>query len=109
MQHRGELDESAEFSNKQLSVATLLYVATLGGAEVCNLEHTVGSFVVGKSFDAVLVNVRNDAGNPALWGSDLAPKSLEGMLEQFFFCGDDRNISRVYVQGKLIGGTAFTR
>jgi guanine deaminase len=31
------------------------------------------------------------------------------MLEQFFFTGDDRNISRVYVQGKLIGGTSFSR
>ncbi|KAJ6597045.1 hypothetical protein DFH09DRAFT_905111 [Mycena vulgaris] len=109
MQHRGELGVPAEFSNKQLSVASLLYLATFGGAEVCNLENSVGSFAIGKSFDALVISVRDDAGNPAIWGSDSAPRSLEGMLEQFFFCGDDRNISRVYVQGKLIGGTAFTR
>jgi guanine deaminase len=29
------------------------------------------------------------------------------MLERFFFCGDDRNIRRVYVQGRLIGGKDF--
>ncbi|KAJ6630609.1 hypothetical protein B0H10DRAFT_1982024 [Mycena sp. CBHHK59/15] len=86
MQHRGDPPEPAGFSNKQLLVASLLYLATLGGAEL---------------FDALVVNVRNDAGNPAL--------NLEGMLEQFFYCGDDRNISGVYVQGKLIGGTSFTR
>ncbi|KAJ7741578.1 Metallo-dependent hydrolase [Mycena maculata] len=106
MQTRGNPDASAEFSNKQLSVASLLYLATSGGAEVCDLENSVGSFSVGKSFDALQVNVRNNAGNPAMWGSDSGPRSLEGMLEQFLFCGDDRNISRVYVQGKLIGGTA---
>ncbi|KAJ7510029.1 Metallo-dependent hydrolase [Mycena galericulata] len=109
MQRRGDPDPSTEYSNRQLSVANLLYLATMGGAEVCNLENSVGSFSVGKSFDAIQVNVRNDAGNPALWESDSAPRSLEGMLEQFFFCGDDRNICRVYVQGKLIGGTAFIR
>lgn len=32
---------------------------------------------------------------------------LEGMLERFLFCGDDRNIRRVYVRGRLIGGKEF--
>ncbi|KAJ7775024.1 hypothetical protein B0H16DRAFT_83154 [Mycena metata] len=104
MQHRDEPAAPGKFSNRQLSVASLLYLATLGGAEVCNLENSVGSFAVGKSFDALVVNVRNDAGNPAMWAEDSAPRNLETMLEQFFFCGDDRNISRVYVQGQLIGG-----
>ncbi|KAJ7097783.1 hypothetical protein B0H15DRAFT_822701 [Mycena belliarum] len=109
MQHRGDpAAPPAQFSNKQFSVASLLYLATLGGAAVCNLETSVGSFSVGKSFDALIVSVRNDAGNPTIW-SGSAPRTPEGMLEQFFFCGDDRNISSVYVQGKLIGGTAFTR
>ncbi|KAJ7343327.1 hypothetical protein DFH08DRAFT_872372 [Mycena albidolilacea] len=109
MQHRGEAPAPGAFGNRQLSVASLLYLATLGGAEVCSLEKSVGSFSPGKSFDALVVSVRNDAGNPAIWGSDSAPRDLAGMLEQFFFTGDDRNISRVYVQGKLIGGTSFSR
>lgn len=109
MENRENPTPAGRFSNKQLSIATLLYLATLGGAEVCNLEKSVGSFSVGKSFDALVVSVRSEAGNPAIWGFDSAPRDLEGMLEQFFFCGDDRNISRVYVQGKLIGGTAFRR
>lgn len=116
--HSKPSDTSAtKFRNKQLSVATLLYLATMGGAEVCDLKKYVGSFAPGKSFDALVVSVRNDAGNPALWGvdselsgSNRAPESkesLDRMLERFLFCGDDRNISMVYVQGRLIGGKEY--
>ncbi|GLB34642.1 putative amidohydrolase family protein [Lyophyllum shimeji] len=96
------------FANRQLSVATLLYLATLGGAEVCGLEKVVGSFAPGKSFDALIIDARNNCGNPGLWypDHDIAGNSkptLDGLLERFLFCGDDRNISRVYVQGRFIG------
>ncbi|KAJ8079089.1 hypothetical protein AAF712_006467 [Marasmius tenuissimus] len=97
------------FGNKQLSVASLLYLATLGGAQVCDLEDRVGSFSPGKSFDALVVDVRTSMGNPALWGSDsgvAGTKDLDTMLERFLYCGDDRNISMVYVQGKRIGGAS---
>ncbi|KAF7974821.1 hypothetical protein HWV62_11175 [Athelia sp. TMB] len=107
------------FADKQLSIPTLFYLATMGGAEVCCLEDRIGSFAVGKSFDALIVNVSESAGNPALWsgldedenvtGSKDATKMLESMLERFLFCGDDRNIQRVYVQGRFIGGTSFSR
>ena len=111
-----------KFASRQLSVATLLYLATLGGAEVCNLSHRIGSLEAGKAFDALVVSVRTSAGNPAVWGSDLErdlglgqiegdggrhrseKEELEAMLERFLFCGDDRNIRRVYVQGRSIGG-----
>jgi len=112
-------DTSAtKFRNRQLSVANLFYLATMGGAEVCNLEKYVGSFAPGKSFDALVVSVRDDAGNPAIWGVDsessqvirqTSDEALERMLEQFLFCGDDRNVSMVYVQGRLIGGKEFKR
>ena len=38
-----------------------------------------------------------------------AKEELEGMLERFLFCGDDRNIRRVYVQGRLVGGKEFAQ
>ena len=103
------------FTDQQLSVVTLLYLATLGGAQLCCLDHQVGSFAPGKSFDALVVNVRDDSGNPAIWGSlgetdglaENARNVLEGMLERFLFCGDDRNISRVYVKGRFIGGREY--
>lgn len=99
---------------KKFDVAMLLYLATLGGAEVCCLQDRIGSFKEGKAFDALLVNVRDDSGNPAVWGynpnRDLAEgdclrkEVLKEWLERFFFCGDDRNIRQVIVQGSVIGG-----
>ncbi|KAF7323100.1 hypothetical protein HMN09_00090200 [Mycena chlorophos] len=85
-----------QFTDKQLSMETLLYLATLGGAAVCNLEKIVGSFAVGKSFDALLVNVGNEARNPGIWGSaGSALGSVRGHLEQFLWGGDDPQITLV--------------
>jgi len=107
----------AEFTDQPLSVATLFHLATLGGAQVCCLEDKVGSFATGKSFDALIVSVRDEMGNPSLWGglgegeagAQSGEDSLRGMLERFLFTGDDRNISRVYVQGRFIGGREFRK
>ncbi len=84
---------------------------------MCGLDNQIGDFKVGKSFDALLVSVREEAGNPFVWGVRTGPSEvvglrdkkdlLEGCLERFLFCGDDRNIRRVYVQGRLIGGKTF--
>lgn len=128
--HHGHLPGHAPpsgdgFASKQLSIPTLLYLATLGGADVCNIGARVGSLEPGKAFDALVVRLHTDAGNPGVWGADLDRElgitrgdkketvqeaqrhELEGLLERFLFCGNDRNIRRVYVQGRFIGGTEF--
>ncbi|KAI0062304.1 guanine deaminase [Artomyces pyxidatus] len=108
----------ATFAGRQLPLSALLHLATLGGAQVCGLQDRVGSLAPGKAFDALLVSVRADAGNPGLWGADLdrelctgdgARGGLDAMLERFFFTGDDRNVRRVYVQGRWIGGAEERR
>ena len=109
---------NSTYADCQLPLATLLHLATLGGAQVCSLEDRVGSFAPGKAFDALLVSACGDAGNPGLWGADLDEelhvklekrKDLEVWLERFLFTGDDRNIKRVYVQGRWIGGAERIR
>lgn len=103
------------FANKQLPIPTLLYLATVGGAQLCNLDHIIGNFAVGKSFDALVISTRPEAGNPAVVepGDHIHPpgtgdeEKLHEHLERFLFCGDDRNISRVFVQGRCIGGRLF--
>jgi guanine deaminase len=109
---------TSTYADCQLPLATLLHLATLGGAQVCGLEDRIGSFAPGKAFDALLVSARGDAGNPGLWGADLDEelhvkhdkrKELEVWLERFLFTGDDRNIKRVYVQGHWIGGAECIR
>lgn len=106
------------FTNEKLSIAALLYLATLGGAHVCCLQDRIGSFEKGKAFDALLVSVSDETGNPGIWGynperdstdvtAQNADKSLMEWLERFLFCGDDRNIRRVIVQGRMIGGQDY--
>ncbi|KAH0830626.1 hypothetical protein J3R83DRAFT_2081 [Lanmaoa asiatica] len=108
--HRDHSNKEGKFTNQKLGIATLLYLATKGGAEVCCLQDRIGSFEPGKAFDALLVSVRNESGNPAIWSYDLErdPSSessnLKRWLERFLFCGDNRNIRRVIVQGTVIGG-----
>ncbi|KAF8660610.1 hypothetical protein AX16_001589 [Volvariella volvacea WC 439] len=115
--------DGTKFEGRQLPVATLFYLATLGGAQVCDIDKYVGSIEEGKSFDALVVDVSDDAGNPGIWGfgpdgekvvntnpgtetRDIKKEKdeLEKRLERFLFCGDDRNIAKVFVQGKLVGG-----
>ncbi|THH07287.1 hypothetical protein EW145_g3472 [Phellinidium pouzarii] len=116
-------DSHSQFANKQLPLATLLYLATMGGASLCCMTDKIGSFAPGKSFDALLVSGRPETKNPAMWSlpddfmessnrgnhydGEKARRRLDEMLERFFFGGDDRNILRVFVQGNCIGGTAL--
>ena len=91
---------------------------------------------MGKSFDALLVNVGENSTNPALWGMNVLAtprngtadaagataeasnadvevgleekkKIVNGWLECFLYGGDDRNIEKVYVQGRFVGGRTF--
>ena len=94
-------------SAQGLPVATLLYLATLGGASLCNLEAHIGSFALGKQFDALYVSLRK-GGNPAVWFEEGRAEKLEQQLERFLFGGDDRNIRKVWVKGRLVGGVEYS-
>ncbi|KAF9069871.1 hypothetical protein BDP27DRAFT_1324738 [Rhodocollybia butyracea] len=97
------------FSGSPLALATLFFLATLGGAQVCALEDRIGSLDVGKAWDALIVDLQ-EGSNPALWSQESEEEernNLAHQLERFIFCGDDRNVYGVWVQGRLIGGTSF--
>ncbi|CEL62969.1 hypothetical protein RSOLAG1IB_10616 [Rhizoctonia solani AG-1 IB] len=100
-----------KLANKTLPLSALLHLSTLGGAQLCNLDQTIGSIEAGKEFDAVLVSVRPEAANANVWanlaggaGEEMPTDKLEALLEKFFFCGDDRNVRKVWVRGRLVGG-----
>lgn len=99
----------------QLALAEILYLATLGGAHVCSLQDRVGNFVVGKEFDALLIDPGVEGGNVDIFEEDAA--EWDRVLSKWAFngydilvnrntnaCRDDRNIRKVWVQGRLVAG-----
>lgn len=69
----------------------------MGGAIALDLQDTIGSLEPGKAFDALLVDVAV-AGSPIdLFETD----TVEDMVQKWFNLGDDRNILKRWVQGKL--------
>ncbi|KAF9372543.1 hypothetical protein CPC16_002375 [Podila verticillata] len=81
-----------------LKVPELFYLATMGGARVMGLEAVIGSFAVGKEFDAILVNTAVENSPLDVFDHD----TVESMFEKYLFMGDDRNNEKVYVQGKEV-------
>lgn len=83
-----------------LGFAEIVYLATVGSAQVVALEHKLGNFEPGKSFDALIVDTGlEDCINIAGWeADDLA------LVKKWVFMGDDRSIRKVFVDGKLVAG-----
>lgn len=85
---------------KPLTAAESFSLATLNGAISLNLENDLGNFVEGKLFDALIVDVFACPQIPR--SGLLEAESLANLFEKFLFCGDDRCISSVFVNGKQI-------
>lgn len=84
--------------DKGLKIAEAFYLATLGGAEVCCLEEKVGNFEVGKELDALVVDWERDGVMTMVEKED----ELGTVFEKFVMTGDDRNIVRVFVKGRVV-------
>lgn len=99
------LSERTGNSNDVLSVGNVLFIATLGGAEVCNASNFVGNFAVGKQWDAQLINLDVE-GSPVDVFSWQLPKDpverIEHLVHKWMYVGDDRNTAKVWVDGKLV-------
>lgn len=91
-------DVSAAALQHLLTWEDALYLATAGGAAALGLEGVVGHFAVGMEFDALLI----DCGVAEVFDvlGDEGSDDPMLLLERFINNGDDRNIIRVWVQGK---------
>lgn len=67
---------STHQAREPLSIENLFYIATLGGARVCNLEDRIGNFEVGKEFDAIFIQTGAHQGQSQDRGSGELPFSL---------------------------------
>ncbi|CEJ53661.1 hypothetical protein PMG11_00012 [Penicillium brasilianum] len=87
--------------DEPLSLAEGFYLATMGGAQVCGLDDKIGSFAVGKEFDALEVHTI-DLDRPGVMSLVEEEDSNFVIFEKFLMTGDDRNIARVYVRGRSV-------
>lgn len=103
--------EAQKPAEKALSLDEVFYLATLGGASVCGVDGKVGSFELGKEFDAVVVRpnmiVSGDASSEIRnTGGVMTPieegDNVRAVFEKFIVSGDDRNIAEVYVKGRRV-------
>jgi guanine deaminase len=83
-----------------LNFQEIVYLATMGSAQVVSLENKIGNFEPGKCFDALLVDTGlEDCVNISGWEkNDLA------LVKKWVFMGDDRSIRKVFVGGRLVAG-----
>ncbi|KAF6206470.1 hypothetical protein GE061_017703 [Apolygus lucorum] len=88
---------------KPLTYPEVFFLATLGGAEALNKQESIGNFMVGKDFDALLIDTewqnRPDMNAPTFTMTD---HSLIERVQKLIYSGDDRNIAEVYVCGRLV-------
>ncbi|KAI9276759.1 guanine deaminase [Phascolomyces articulosus] len=97
MAHR---DRQQEYEH--LGTAELVYLATLGGARVLGLQDTIGNFVVGKAFDALIVDLGSSQGSVDLMGNETPLQKVE----KFLFNGNDQSLAHVFVQGRRVAGSS---
>ncbi|RMD42105.1 hypothetical protein DV735_g3035, partial [Chaetothyriales sp. CBS 134920] len=90
-----------------LSVADALYLATVGGAKVVGMAGKLGAFDDGLLWDAQEIDLGLDVTSE---GDQLADslvdifgwESWEDRVAKWVWNGDDRNVRRVWVGGRLV-------
>ncbi len=87
-----------QLQGQNLHPLKALYMATLGNARALQLDAFVGNFAVGKEADFVVINL-----SPTLVQQrrQQTAKSLSETLFALMTLGDEQNIARTYVMGKL--------
>ena len=73
------------------------WLATLGGAKSLGLQHKIGTLKVGLEFDAIVLSPKDSP--IQIFHRDKLPD----IFQKLCVLGDDRNVKRVFVQGREIG------
>lgn len=94
---------------KLVTVADALYMATLGGAIACDMGKELGSFEMGKWFDAQLIDILSADLNIDVFdfqeiSSDdpNLQEKIGHLVHRWIFCGDDRNCVKVWCNGRKV-------
>ncbi|CAI5724695.1 unnamed protein product [Hyaloperonospora brassicae] len=92
-----------------LSYAEAFHLATVGSAEALGLGDTVGNFMIGKDFDALVVDPYCANGPIDKPFDPVEVADVLHTLQKFLFLGDDRNIISVFVKGRQVKGVVSER
>lgn len=91
-----------QLQGQNLHPLKALYMATLGNARSLRLDRHIGNFHSGKEADFVVLDL---AATPLQENRQAVSKSLTETLCTLMTLGDEHNIARTYIMGKL----AFSR
>lgn len=104
----GQVPETAEnMKYEPIDYKQAVFLATLGGAQAMALDKKIGNFMIGKSFDALLIDTYAGAVDKfdlpkVLTQNTSAEENFQKLLEKFIYVGDDRNILKVFVNGREV-------
>lgn len=90
--------ETESNENYVLDYQEVFYLATLGGAKALAIDDRIGNFEVGKDFDALIISMQDPNSSIDI----LLPYDTRELVQKFIYLGDDRNVKKVYVSGKLV-------
>lgn len=82
-----------------------IYIKRKYSIVALKLDDKIGSFEVGKDFDALVVDVYGGGGQIDRYPYSVAGNEEErviALLQRFVYVGDDRNITQVYVKGRNV-------
>lgn len=92
-------------SKYNVGIAECLWLATVGGAKVVGMEGKLGEFKEGMYFDAQEIQLGKNVGSE---GKPDGPVDIfgweapEDRVAKWVWSGDDRNVKRVWVGGRLV-------
>ena len=90
-------------SSSAIDYRQAFWLATLGGARSLGLQHKIGTLEVGFEFDAIVLSPKDSP--IQIFDTD----SLPDIFQKLCVLGDDRNVKRVFVQGREIGRNSRKR
>ena len=86
--------------NSRINYLEAFWMATVGGAKTLGLQ--IGQLSEGFSFDAIVVDAGIEDTN--LRAREVS-QTAEDMLQKIIYCAERRNITNVWVQGRMVKGT----
>ena len=88
-------------SDSRLTITDAFYLATVGGAEL--LDQPTGLLAIGRSFDALAVQVNRPGSPLQMWGE---VDDSERVFEKIVRLASPADISDVWVSGRRVAGSA---